>query len=278
MTDTNQKKSIAREYVRNELQKDMAPFYQALGVEKVHTNAGPVLPELPSIRGFGSWDFVYLQNKFASYGRQCWNAGADSERLKSADAIEQVAGPLVAANAALSEANASLRERVAELERELQETKAAAKKWVESEDLELFNTRAELDRLRAELDTERMRLAACGVIAMANTAESAAEQRKMLPEYWSGSAESVAAAVDREMRLRAECEKNKADAERYRWLRESATVRSDCGQWVVSCGDDWLPVPESDEYQPLQENTEPEACREALCDNAIDAARAAREG
>jgi hypothetical protein len=96
------------------------------------TNAGPVLPERPSIRGFGSWDFDYLQNKFDAYGRQCWNA-----------CDEQVAGPL---REALSECAtavgagvspdcsvdflrevprevelvvAKLRERVAELENQL---------------------------------------------------------------------------------------------------------------------------------------------------------------
>jgi DNA repair ATPase RecN len=58
------------------------------------TNAGPVLPERPSIRGFCSWDTAYLQNKFDAYGLQCWNA-----------CDEQVAGPL--------------RERVAELESKL---------------------------------------------------------------------------------------------------------------------------------------------------------------
>lgn len=74
-----------------------------------------------------------------------------------------------------------------------------------------------------------------------------------------------------------ECFAELEDAERYRLLRKSATVRSDCGQWFVSCGDHWLPVPESSEYPPLHENTDPAPCNEALCDAAIDAARAARE-
>ena len=62
------------------------------------TNAGPVLPELPGQprmrialfdeHGNGADDRVL------DYGLQCRDAGADSERLKSADAIEQVAGPL----------------------------------------------------------------------------------------------------------------------------------------------------------------------------------------
>lgn len=56
--------------------------------------------------------------------------------------------------------------------------------------------------LEAELEHERMRLAACGVVALANTPESAAKQREMLPEYESGSLESVKHIVDSEMALR----------------------------------------------------------------------------
>lgn len=61
-----------------------------------------------------------------------------------------------------------------------------------------------LDRLRAELERERMRLAACGAVASANTPETAAEARKMHDDYRSASCDDVAAAVDREMRLRKE--------------------------------------------------------------------------
>ncbi len=56
----------------------------------------------------------------------------------------------------------------------------------------------------AELERERMRLAACGVVAQANTPETAAEARKMHDDYRSASCDAVAAAVDREMCLRAE--------------------------------------------------------------------------
>ena len=62
--------------------------------------------------------------------------------------------------------------------------------------------KSELDRLRAELERERMRLAACGVVAQANTPETAAEARKMHEDYRSASCDAVAAAVDREMSLR----------------------------------------------------------------------------
>lgn len=83
---------------------------------------------------------------------------------------------------------------------------------------------AERDTLRAELETERMRLVACGVVAMANTAESAAKARDMHPDYLCASVRDVAAAVDREMDLRAEVERLRVDAERYQWLRDPDNV------------------------------------------------------
>ena len=54
----------------------------------------------------------------------------------------------------------------------------------------------------AELKTERIRLAACGVVALANTPDSAAKAREMLPEYRSASCDGVARTVDREIALR----------------------------------------------------------------------------
>ena len=56
--------------------------------------------------------------------------------------------------------------------------------------------------MRQQLETERMRLAACGVVALSNTPESAAKARDMLPDYRSASCDDVARAVDREMELR----------------------------------------------------------------------------
>ena len=47
-----------------------------------------------------------------------------------------------------------------------------------------------------------MRLAACGVVAMANTPESAAINRQMKDEYRSGSLDDVIRIVDSEMALR----------------------------------------------------------------------------
>jgi len=55
-----------------------------------------------------------------------------------------------------------------------------------------------------ELERERMRLAACGVVAMADTPESAQKARDMKEEYRSASCEDVARRVDECMALRAE--------------------------------------------------------------------------
>ena len=57
-------------------------------------------------------------------------------------------------------------------------------------------------RLEAELERERLRLAACGVVALANTPESAREARRMHADYMSASCMDVANAVDREMEYR----------------------------------------------------------------------------
>lgn len=58
--------------------------------------------------------------------------------------------------------------------------------------------------LRSELETERIRLAACGVVALSNTPESAAKARNMLPEFRSASCDDVARMVDEQMQLRAD--------------------------------------------------------------------------
>lgn len=58
----------------------------------------------------------------------------------------------------------------------------------------------------SELEVERMRLAACGVVALANTTESAKTHRKMLEKYRSGSLLHVEHIVDENIRLRKENE------------------------------------------------------------------------
>lgn len=78
-----------------------------------------------------------------------------------------------------------------------------------------------LDALEAENERLRMQLAACGVVAMANTPESAGKTRDMLPEYRSASCDDVARAVDREMDLRAELAMARNDA----LLNEQDAVR-----------------------------------------------------
>ena len=62
---------------------------------------------------------------------------------------------------------------------------------------------AERDALRSELERERMRLAACGVVALANTPESATKARDMHPDYRSASCDDVARMVDLQMQYRA---------------------------------------------------------------------------
>ena len=61
----------------------------------------------------------------------------------------------------------------------------------------------ELMGCAAELERERLRLAACGVVALANTPETAAKARDMHADYRSASCDDVARAVDREMQYRA---------------------------------------------------------------------------
>ena len=97
----------------------------------------------------------------------------------------------------------------------------------------------EIERLTAELETERMRLTACGVAALANTADSAARARDIRPEYRSASLDDVERAVDREIQLRDERDELRRqlaeaemDAERYRWLRNKASTARKCDPMV----------------------------------------------
>lgn len=61
----------------------------------------------------------------------------------------------------------------------------------------------ELSQEKAELERERMRLAACGVVARADTLESAAKAREMRADYRSASCDDVARRVDECILLRA---------------------------------------------------------------------------
>jgi len=65
--------------------------------------------------------------------------------------------------------------------------------------------------LREECERLRMQLAACGVVALANTPESASEARQMHQDYMSASCSDVAGAVDREMTLRQQLAERDAE-------------------------------------------------------------------
>lgn len=68
----------------------------------------------------------------------------------------------------------------------------------------LSGAQAIIDGLSGEVERLQMQLAACGVVALANTIESAGEARQMHPDYMSASCSDVADAVDREIALRTE--------------------------------------------------------------------------
>jgi len=68
-----------------------------------------------------------------------------------------------------------------------------------------------VDKLEAEVERLRMQLAACDVIALANTKNSAAKAREGIhPDYISPTLQSVMQTVDCEIELRAEVERLKA--------------------------------------------------------------------
>jgi multidrug resistance efflux pump len=83
----------------------------------------------------------------------------------------------------------------------------------------------ELSQEKAELERERMRLAACGVVALADTSESAAKAREMHADYRSASCDDVARRVDECISLRAELAQARAE-------REQAIAEVEC-LWVA---------------------------------------------
>ena len=90
--------------------------------------------------------------------------------------------------------------------------------------------------LRAELETERMRLTACGVVAMSNTTDSAKQARDMSQEYWSASCGDVARMVDENIELRTKI----AEMEKQEPVGEIRCVNS-TGNYIYS--DVWVPLP-----------------------------------
>ena len=106
----------------------------------------------------------------------------DSQLLeKAADEIERLAAKLEAA-----ESDAAHQKALAD------SALRVAKGW-----------ERKCGELRVELETERMRLAACEVVALANTPDSAKQAREMRPEYWSASCGDVARMVDENIKLLA---------------------------------------------------------------------------
>lgn len=93
----------------------------------------------------------------------------------------------------------------------------------------------EIDRLQAELDRERMRLAACGVVALADTPESAAKARDMHPDYRSASCDDVARRVDECMSLRADAQKWR-DLQTPRGIESISVALCGCSVYVRSDG------------------------------------------
>jgi hypothetical protein len=81
----------------------------------------------------------------------------------------------------------------------------------ESLKMQLDAANNKMVELEDDLEVHRMRLAACGVIALANTEKTAKEQRIMSDDYKSASLSDVMRIVDSEMLLRkrnAELEKD----------------------------------------------------------------------
>ena len=92
----------------------------------------------------------------------------------------------------------------------------------------------ELARLREQLEVERIRLAACGVVAMANTPESAAKNRQMKDEYRSGSLDDVIHIVDSEMALREQVVAQQARIASLKDVIEKASYAIEAEQFHVA--------------------------------------------
>ena len=75
---------------------------------------------------------------------------------------------------------------------------------------QMIDAQSIIDALTAELERERMRLAACGVVALADTVESAEWAREMHDDYKSASCGDVARRVDECIALRTERDALKA--------------------------------------------------------------------
>lgn len=92
-------------------------------------------------------------------------------------------------------------------DRELQDAR-----WLE----ELRAYALTVSNLREALEREEIRLAACAVVARADTTDSAAIAREMHPDYKSESCNDVARRVDECITLRAKCEAQADEIERLK--------------------------------------------------------------
>lgn len=98
--------------------------------------------------------------------------------------------------------------------------------------------KAERDALNKSLEIERMRLAACGVVAMSDTPESLEKSLNMHDDYKSASCEDVARRVRECIELRARIEAaEKQEPDSWR-----VTARSFCGTHTIDkeVAEEWL--------------------------------------
>ncbi|MBU6223153.1 MAG: hypothetical protein KGR24_10465 [Planctomycetes bacterium] len=149
--------------------------------------------------------------------------GSPSE-LKIADAIDRLAADVAAIKGAACDRNGwpvgwlievdrliRLRDEAqAEVEK-LRQAVGLATTAVGDMVIDVENPIGMMQRVVAEVEKMRMQLAACGVLADCNTTDSLERNRRMHPDYDCASVQSVIRAVEREIGLRAEVERLKAE-------------------------------------------------------------------
>jgi len=111
-----------------------------------------------------------------------------------------------------------------------------------------------------ELEREIMRLAACGVVAMADTLESSAKVRDMHPSYRSASCDDVARRVD-------ECIELRAQRDKLIYLLKQASAALDSGVQYAQDHHDEPPYPASQwDYEAYRLSHEIDAAITSLTD------------
>jgi len=91
-----------------------------------------------------------------------------------------------------------------------------------------------IDNVLEELEIERASLSVCGVVALANTKESAKRQRQISDKYKSASLTEVINAVDREMQYREEVDAQAKELKALRGFANSAIEEFDEETWISS--------------------------------------------